>query len=892
MQLHSRHWTKRYSQISLVVLAGVFILISCLEWTSSDQVKDVIDAPGTTSPIERMEYLSQLRGDDPGSGGAFQTAFNRVKRELQLLKRDDVYQRDAGINTWESLGPDNEGGRVRGLAVNPLNGDQLFAGGVGGGIWKSNDGGSSWNISTPAALAFPITWIAFDPTNGDKVYATSGEFVSGGGMSLPGVGVLKSTDNGNSWTVLPVDPNSDFWLSKIIVNPLDPDILYVCGSSATVNQNSGDETIYRSNDAGLSWQLIYSNDDTGRDYIFDIEINPIDTSEIYIGTDEGVWKSTDSGNNFVSMSDTSQIASHIDTFAINDTMVANPERCDVSICSSDPDNVYVLRYLTGSIDMDNTIDSSAHSEIWYTSDGGDNWTMLVRTTGNNDEETTILNNQGGYDNIAWADPDNCSRAVFGGVNLWKWENNSLTRISDDDDDIGGANGGGNNSVHADQHNIVPHSNYGPNNKEVFIANDGGVYKAGNIWTIMANDTAWKSLVPGLNITQLYAVDVSLTGDTVYGGSQDNSYFVNRSVSTNGTDWVVTVRADGGHGAIKKSDPEVIYASTQNGVFRKSTDGGDSYSVIFNLEETDLGDDNPLFIAPFEMDPNDDETLFTGGERVWQSTDEGANWTVFKSDTTEGRQVSTIEIAKGNGSIVWVGYDDGEFWRTPDGGSSWFREDEPVMPNNRIVTDIAINPNNHNEILVVIGGGYNTNRVWYSSDNGSSWINRSLDFPMQMYCALWHPVQTDWAYVGTDLGVFATENAGQDWTISPLSTGHPSGNDSDGPAFTAVTELVWQGDGTDAHPYYLVAATHGRGIWRSTFPIRSKYYVDKNCDPCGHGSFTEPYATFREAVEAAGSGSEIIFLSGGTYDEIPATILIEKRIKVTLHPSLTTSVVIE
>ncbi|MDX1407817.1 MAG: hypothetical protein R3330_06780, partial [Saprospiraceae bacterium] len=191
-----------------------------------------------------------------------------------------------------------------------------------------------------------------------------------------------------------------------------------------------------------------------------------------------------------------------------------------------------------------------------------------------------------------------------------------------------------------------------------------------------------------------------------------------------------------------------------------------------------------------------------------------------------------------------------------------------------------------------GGGYDTNRIWYTDDNGSTWVNRTLGFPMQMYSVVWHPVQSDWAYVGTDLGIFATENDGQDWTISPQSTGHPSGIDSDGPAFTAVTELVWQGDGTDAHPYYLVAATHGRGIWRSTFPIRSKYYVDKNCDPCGFGSFTEPYATFRDAVEAAGSGAEIVFLSGGTYDEIPATIILEKRIKVTLHPSVTTPVLIE
>jgi len=390
---------------------------------------------------------------------------------------------------------------------------------------------------------------------------------------------------------------------------------------------------------------------------------------------------------------------------------------------------------------------------------------------------------------------------------------------------------------------------------------------------------------------LYAVDVSLTGDTIYAGAQDNSLFVNRDVNSGTQDWVVAISADGGHGAINKSNPEIIYGSTQRGVFRKSTDGGDEYSTVFNLGNTTLGDDNPLFIAPFEMDPNNDATLYAGGERVWQSLDEGANWAPFKPDIVTNRRVTTIEIADGDVNNVWVGYDNGHFWSTSNGGSVWVREDVFAMPNE-YVTDIAIHPDDHNDVMVSFGGGYDGDVIWYSSDGGGTWTDRSLAFDIQTYCLTWHPQEAGWAYVGTDLGIFATEDFGENWSVTPLISNHPSGNGSDGPVFVAVNELVWQGNGTNTFPFYLVAATHGRGIWRTSFPIRAKYYVDKNCAPCGLGTFSRPYATFKEAIEAAGNGAEIVFLSAGTYNEVPSSLLLEKRIRVTLHSSVVSPVVIE
>ena len=238
-------------------------------------------------------------------------------------------------------------------------------------------------------------------------------------------------------------------------------------------------------------------------------------------------------------------------------------------------------------------------------------------------------------------------------------------------------------------------------------------------------------------------------------------------------------------------------------------------------------------------------------------------------------ISTIEIAKGDTNNIWVGLRNGQIWQTSNGGTNWGQVTAVAMPGN-IVTDLAINPNNHNEVIATFGSGFTNIAVWYTGDGGSNWSDRSPNFDTRVYSVTWHPEVSDWVYIGTAYGVFASEDDGQTWNITPLFSGN-----NDGPVFTAITELVWQVNGSAEHPYHLVAATHGRGAWRTQFPIREKYYVDKNCNPCGQGTFAKPFVNFPEAVEVAGNGAEIIFLSGGTYNSASPTLLVDKRLDVRL-----------
>jgi len=732
---------------------------------------------------------------------------------------------------------------------------------------------------TSPPQAYPVTSIAIDPTNTNILYASTGEYV--GGSRQPGIGVLKSVNGGNSWYVTNGPMGTNFlWLGKIIINPLDSDILYVVGSARDADQSNGRGTVFRSDDQGENWSVLWTENIAPLStHIFDIEINPTDTSELIIGTFLQVLISDDSGVSWTSLMGSAPL--------ITTGMNLRGNRCEVAYCSSAPANIYVQRYI---IDTSQAPDLPI-TELWRSTNGGSNWTLLTSTSGT-DPAINILKDQGSYDNTLWVDPSNCSRAIMGGVNLWKWSSSTLTRISEWSDDIDGNAIGGNNSAHADQHIIIPDPDYdGSGNTRVYFGNDGGIYKAENAWTVSLN-SGWAALNSELNITQMYGVDVSRTGDTLIGGAQDNSYFVDRTANSGDLGWGVYSTGDGGHCAIKKSNPEIMYGSTQRGNVFKSADGGDTFCRVLSLNggsTLQCGNfftvqDTPVFIAPIEMDPNNDQTLYVGGRSLWRTQNEGTSWSSLFTNTTAS--ISTIEIAKGNANLIWIGLTNGNIWRTVNGGVSWSQISWANQPAGNAVSDIAINPNNTSEVFVTLSRGFQDSCIWYTSNAGSFWELRDLGIQLGVHSIVWHPLYTNWVYCGTAYGLFASEDDGQNWSITPFFS------QGEGPVYAPVLELVWQGEGTTAHPYYLVSGTYGRGVWRTRAPIFSKYYVDKNCSPCGLGTFSKPFATFKEAIAAAGSGTEIVFLSGGTYNEIPADIFKKDRIKITLSPDAASSAVIE
>jgi hypothetical protein len=169
--------------------------------------------------------------------------------------------------------------------------------------------------------------------------------------------------------------------------------------------------------------------------------------------------------------------------------------------------------------------------------------------------------------------------------------------------------------------------------------------------------------------------------------------------------------------------------------------------------------------------------------------------------------------------------------------------------------------------MVTFGGYATNRVWYSSNGGLTWAARSgsgaTALPaLQVNTVRFHPLSPDWVYVGTDLGVFASEDKGITWNNIPLYAGN------DGPVNVAVSELFWQG--TD----YLLAATHGRGMWR-TKPQLTVFVDQSNPNP-GDGSFGNPFHNIQSGVSAQNGGAPL-FIQTGTYQQGPVTFTKRGRV---------------
>lgn len=833
---------------------------------------------------ERAEWEMFLKGG-PVDYEKAKSARIQTEKLFHKQMTADKSLKDAGISGWEDLGPGNIGGRIKTIAIDPNDVNRIFIGGAAGGIWCTLNGGSDWLEVTPPEMSYPVTWIEFNPNNTNEMVATTGEFIAGFARA-PGVGVIKSVDGGNTWYATnPPTSNNFFWLNRIKYHPTVANRLFAVGSTTNEDGQSGSGAIFRSDDNGENW-IVAANSGTFYD---DLEIDPTD-GLIYVGIDGGLFKSVStSGTTFNTL-----------TGQLTNPPNFNDRRFEVTLCGA---NVFVLKFLTGitpagclsgfNFDIGCDGDSDFRSEVWQSPDRGVSWNLLTSTQSPSEN---ILGGQGNYDNAIWADPTDCNTLLLGGIDLWRYtiDANNLTKISAWADDIGGNNAtGDNNSIHADQHVIVSQPNFnGSNNRDVFIGNDGGIYKTTNPYTQSAN--GWPSsasLNNNIFITQFVGGDITPGGDTIVGGSQDNSSFVNRNANSGSLFWQLYHTGDGGFCAIHPTDPEYIFTTTQRGNLWCSDNGGDSYCNIASFsgrtgpfaddclnatQDFFSTNDNPNFYAPFKMDKNNPDVLYMGATQLWRNDNLGDedDWTSIKPAITSNSRIFSFDVSNSSPATIYIGHNDGTLMFTTNTGGMW-STDNNNTGNRGAITDVAIHPQDSDQVMFTIAG-YSQNNIWFRGSTSQSWQNRSLPFDMAVNTVTWHPENQDWVYIGTDMGVFASEDRGQNWSVLPLF------DNNEGPTFTEVRELFWQGNSSPNNAYHLVAATHGRGMWRTTFPLLTNQYVDKNNNGFEQGTFSRPWNTFREAINAAGHGATIKFLSIGNHDEAPSPILIKKKVEIELQ----------
>ena len=656
-------------------------------------------------------------------------------------------QPTAGLSRaqWQWQGPGNIGGRVRALLIHPDNSQKIWAGSVSGGIWFSEDGGNDWAPVDDFMANLAVATMVFDPNNPNVMYAGTGEGFFNAD-AVRGAGVFKSTDGGVTWNQLGSTAGSTFRYVNRLAFSANGQILI----AAT---NDG---LFRSVNGGNTWSNVTPRTIASADRFLDVDFHPTDSNRVLASDDDiGVVYSTDGGQNWTAA-----------------TGFADPQRVELAYAPSNPSIVYV------SAERNN-------GEIWKSTDGGQSFTVI--TTDGSGSDQNHLGEQGWYDNAIWVDPSNANRLVVGGIDLFRSTDGGVTLEKFStwwQSPL---------SAHADQHSIVAHPQFnGSDNFTVFVGNDGGVYRIDNVFTAL-DDNGFTELNNNLGITQFYGVAAAPDGKLA-GGTQDNGHLVKQGDTES---WVDTYGGDGGYAAIDPTDSNYVYGEYVYLEIHRSTDGGSEWSAN-QIASSDMTSDGANFIAPFILDPNNPNTMLAGALQLWRSTDVKAatpNWTSIKPST--GTAISAIAVAPGNSNVVWVGHNNGELYVSENAGEptpTWTRVGEVLLPS-RYLTRIAIDPAD-SDVVYVAFGGFSSNNLYKSSDGGISWTSISTGLPAAPVRALAiKPDRSEWLFVGTEVGVFASENAGGTWGLS-----------HDGPANVSIDELVWMDNDT------LVAGSHGRGIY--------------------------------------------------------------------------------
>ena len=698
-----------------------------------------------------------------------------IEQTRGVLQKSDLPMNVNAPAGWSAVGPGNIGGRIRSIIVRPSNSNHLLIGSVSGGIWKTTDGGTSWSAkidnSDPLAIGCMVN-------TGDTVYAGTGE----GWFNYDAVyggGIYKSTDFGETWTLLSSTVGASIWnfrnVLQMAIGPTGD--VFAVTKAYNYKHGVGDYYtnggLYRSTNGGTSWTKLSTTGVTN--YYYGTDVVPITSSIILFSTYEGgIYRTTNGGSSWT------KIVSSLPASGFQRIAMARDP------ATSSPNTIVYAVFQS----TDNTTGGDAGLKgIYKSTDDGVTWSALTKppnlvSTGN----MSYLRNQGWYDNVIAVDPFNSSNIYVGGVDMMKSTNggSSWSQLTYWHTYYGTP------YVHADHHAIV----FDPNSSgAVYSGNDGGIYKTTN------GGTSWVDLNNGLEITQYYGGAVSNTGATYYGGTQDNGHL---SYDGSLTDWSEEVGGDGGYAAVDQVSSTTAYGEYVYLDFYQTTNGG----TTWNDKQSGLTDAtvDALFIAPFSMNPENSNVIIAGSDNVWITSDGAENWTA-SSDSLDPYVSAVTVVGSSANYLGFAGTTAGRIFKctslNPSSGIDTWSDISPGGHNGAWVRRITVDLNDKQKIYACYSGYNNdgvspTKHVWYSSNQGTSWSDISGNLPdVPVHSLIIDPAQSQTLYIGTETGVYVTTNRGGTW--STMTTGMPD--------YAPVDELVLQ-TGTSK----LFAFTHGRSVF--------------------------------------------------------------------------------
>lgn len=809
-----------------LLIGAVFVWM----WTDApaQQGAEVPNLRSTASPKASLEqkkarwayWHRMLR--DPATGEIPQRARARELAFAEQLSAQAGLAKGQLVKDyqWAEAGPINVGGRTRALAVDVTDSDVILAAGVSGGVWKSTNGGASWRLTSDAARSLSVTSLAQDPRPGntDTWYYVSGEFTGNStfdqGFTAPlmGFGLFRSTDNGETWSLLLTDNDDKTFssqfdlMSRVIVSPTTGTVYFASHAFGIFRMPAGTSspTLVVGGVAASNWAdvAVAPNGDL-------LASISVPTQGGTSNLPPGIYRSTNDG---VTWSDVTPTG-----------MATNHNRSVVAFAPSNTNVGYAFVH-------DANADAPQFFKLNLNNGTSENRTANLPDFGD-EEEAGFFNLQGAYNMALAVKPDDENFVLLGATNLYRSRDGFATPATNINDVwIGGYDNSNDGfglypNSHPDMH-VFTFDPANPN--RLLTGHDGGISSINDIRS-SSNPVPWVSENNGYNVTQYYKIAISTEAgdDRIVGGTQDNSSPFMRFTD----EAVESVDIFGGDGATAHIASNNIYVSAQNGLVGRFTTLGNGEPNENSLSFVQpSGASNQQFIHPYVVDPVSENVMFyPDGRQLWRSVTvntvvnfnqngTSTGWTqVTGLAAPSGFDVTALNYAQSNPSNrLYYGASGGGTPRVfrLDNASTATSGQVEVSPSGAAagayVSDIAVNPEDGDEIIVVLSN-YEIEGLFHSSDGGDTYtaIEGNLgdtgvtasDFGPSMRGAVIVPFSDETVYmVATSIGVFSTTQLNGASTVWTQEGAAQMGN------------IVVEDIAARTSDKRVVAASHGRGVF--------------------------------------------------------------------------------
>jgi len=745
--------------------------------------------------------------------------------------------------SFRNVGPAFLSGRISDIVTHPDNESVWYVATGSGGVWKTENAGTTWKPIFDDQVSYSTGCITLDPSNPETVWLGTGENVGGRHVAY-GDGVYRSTDGGNSWKNMGLK-NSEH-ISEIIVHPNDSNIVWVAAQGPLWNKGD-DRGLYKTTNGGITWKKVLGNSEwTG---VTDIMIDPRDPKVLYAATWDrhrtvaalmgggpgtAIYRSDDGGNNWSKLT--------------NGLPKSNMGKIGIAISSQQPDVVYA------AIEIDRT-----KGAVYRSDNRGASWEKMSNTV------------SGGtgphYYQELYTSPHKFDQLYLMNVRVLTSNDGGKTFKQLQE-----------RKKHSDNHAIVFKKN-DPN--YIMLGTDAGIYESfdsANTWRYIKN----------LPLTQFYKVAVNNAKPFyhIFGGTQDNGSAGGPSATDEregiaNKHWYKTLGADGHQSATDPVYNNIIYAETQQGgLHRVDLTTGEQVAI---QPKASSGEPHERFNwdAPILISPHNPAHLYFASYRVWKSKNRGDDWKTISGDLTRnedritlpimGRQqswdnawdvgamsnyntITSLAESPVQEGLLYAGTDDGFIQVSENGGDSWRKI--PVtslgLPSRSFVNDIKADLYDANTVYVALDnhkeGDFNP-YLFRSSDKGLTWESISGDIPKRtiVWRMVQDPIKENLLFVATENGIYTSLNNGISWNKLP---GTPT------ISFRDITIQKSEND--------LVAASFGRGFFILDDYSALRDFTEDNLSKQGKLFTPRPAKWYVPRSSIGNTGADYYFAKNPTF----------------------------